>query len=470
VRRALLAVAVAPLLAFFLAAPVSAASATFGQPSATSSFGEEIVFRQEFVSPVPLARVEILIEYPGSIGPSVAQVEGAMADGSRTLVYRMILSESTHVYPNSPLTARWRLVPADRTIEPSVGPPVTITYADTRFAWKTLVGDIVRVHWYEGSNAFGRRALAIGDKAVREASAFLGVTESEPIDFYIYADEPSFYDAVGPSTRENVVGTAISEIRTMFGLIPPNDVATAEVARTVPHELTHLVFDTAVSNPYHYPPRWLNEGVATYLTEGFLPWLRASVEAAADAGRLMPLTALTVQFPSTYERFTLAYAESTSAVDYLVREQGTDALVDLVNNYADGVTDDEAFTAAIGTDVAGFEAAWLESLGADAPTELGPQPAPPGPLPPGWEAAQSAPSGASTPAPGASGTPGGSAEPDASAAPAPGGPGDDDGSPFRDGRVLLLAALAGLVVGGGMAYVRRRRATSDRTAGGEPTP
>jgi hypothetical protein len=466
-RRGLFAVVVASLVAFLMAAPASGASATFGQPSATSSFGEEIVFRQEFASPVPLARVEILLEYPGSIGPSVTQVEGAMAVGSRTLVYRLILADGGHIYPNSPITARWRLVPADRTIEPTVGPPVTVTYADSRFAWKTLVGDIVRVHWYEGSSAFGRRALAIGDKAVREASAFLGVTESEPIDFFIYADEPAFYDAVGPSTRENVVGTAIAEIRTMFGLIPPSDVATAEVARTVPHELTHLVFDTAVRNPYHFPPRWLNEGVATYLTEGFSSWLRVSVEAAADAGRLMPLTAISVQFPSTYERFTLAYAESTSAVDYLVREKGTDALVGLVNSYADGVTDDEAFTAAIGTDVAGFETAWLESLGADAPTQLGPQPAPPGPLPPGWEVAPSAPPGASTPAPGASGAPGASDEPSASPAPGAGSDAGDEGSPFRDGRVLLLAALAGLVVGGGMAYVRRRRA---RTAGGEPTP
>jgi hypothetical protein len=207
--------------------------------------------------------------------------------------------------------------------------------------------------------------------------------------------------------------------------------------------------------------------VATYLTEGFSPWLRTAVEAAADAGRLMPLTALSVQFPSTYERFALAYAESTSAVDYLVREQGTDALVGLVNSYADGVTDDEAFMAAVGTDVAGFETAWFESLGADAPTQLGPQPAPPGPLPPGWEAAPSAPPGASTPASGASGPPGASDEPSASAAPAAGGLDDDDGSPFRDGWVLLLAALAGVVVGGGMAYVRRRRT---RTAGAEPTP
>ncbi len=176
----------------------------------------------------------------------------------------------------------------------------------------------------------------------------------------------------------------------------------------------------------------------------------------------MPLTALSVQFPSTYERFALAYAESTSAVEYLVREKGTDALVGLVSSYADGVTDDEAFRAAVGTDVAGFEAAWLESLGADAPTQLGPQPAPPGPLPPGWDAAAGA-------TPSASADPSPSASPGAGASAGPGGGSDagDEGSPFRDGRVLLVAALAGLIVGGSVAYVRRRRA---RTTAGGPIP
>ena len=34
----------------------------------------------------------------------------------------------------------------------------------------------------------------------------------------------------------------------------------------VAHELTHLVFDEAAHNPYAYPPRWLNEGLAVYLS------------------------------------------------------------------------------------------------------------------------------------------------------------------------------------------------------------
>ena len=29
-------------------------------------------------------------------------------------------------------------------------------YEDDRFAWATLKGDLVRVHWYQGDQAFGR--------------------------------------------------------------------------------------------------------------------------------------------------------------------------------------------------------------------------------------------------------------------------------------------------------------------------
>jgi len=80
VRKALLAA----LVALALVAPATVAatetSATFGKPSATSTFGEEIVFRQEFASPVPLARVEILLD------DDVAGAVAALPEDFRTVV------------------------------------------------------------------------------------------------------------------------------------------------------------------------------------------------------------------------------------------------------------------------------------------------------------------------------------------------------------------------------------------------
>ena len=83
----------------------------------------------------------------------------------------------------------------------------------------------------------------------------------------------------------------------MFALITPAEINDDWVEVVVPHELTHLVFDTATKNPYHEPPHWLNEGVAVYLSEGYSPSDRALVEdarperhdhAARGPGRRVP--------------------------------------------------------------------------------------------------------------------------------------------------------------------------------------
>ena len=116
------------------------------------------------------------------------------------------------------------------------------------------------------------------------------------------------------------------------------------------------------------------------------------------------------------------------------------ALTHVIANEGVYTADDEAFTAALGTDLAGFESAWLADLGAEHPTRHGPQPAPAGPLPPGWEADVSA-----DPVP---------------VDPAPADPAGADVAAQTDWRVLAMVALAGLVVGGGIAYGRRRRARS----------
>jgi hypothetical protein len=245
------------------------------------------------------------------------------------------------------------------------------------------------VHWIEGDAAFGQRALQIGEGAIKEASALLGVVEKQPIDFFIYADRTAFYDVIGPGLRENIGGVALPTIRTMFANIAPSGVTDAWVGIVVPHELTHLVFNTATRNPYHAPPHWLNEGLADYLAQGYDASTRGNVERAARTGEIMPLHALLGQFPTTAARFSLAYDESVSAIDYLIRTHGREALVKLIRSYAGGLSDDAAFTAALGVDSAGFEAGWLKSLGIDAPAPFGPRPAPPGPVPPGWAAAPS---------------------------------------------------------------------------------
>lgn len=434
------------LLSVGLAPGVRAAGPTFGTPTMSGSLGKGLELTQPVTLDAVPDRVELLLTFPQASGPLVVEVRPPTVTGATTLRHSEA-ADASHIYPNTPISARWRITTDGQV---ALGPEVRMVFADERFDWQTVKGDLIRVHWYEGSRAFAERALRIGEDAIETTSSLLGVTEDKPVDFFVYADQQAFYDALGPGTRENVGGQANSEIRTLFALIRPSDIDDPWVGIVVPHELVHLVVDTAARNPYHFVSRWLNEGLAQYLSQGYDADSRRAVESGARTGDLIPLDGLTGQFPTSADRFGLAYAESLSAVDFLIRAHGQDALVALIRSYADGRTDDEAFRAAIGTDVAGLNDAWLAELGAQKPVRHGPQPAPAGPLPSAWT------SSGGGPGTGASAAPGGSGAVSSGAPAAPAGPTSAaDGAgpllPLAIGLVVVILAVVGLVL------VRRSR-------------
>ena len=86
----------------------------------------------------------------------------------------------------------------------------------------------------------------------------------------------------------------------------------------------------------------------------------------------------------------------------MIRTYGPDALVKLIRSYADGRTDDEAFSAALGLDMTAFGDAWFKDVKATPKTKSGPQPAPPGPVPSAWAGA--APGSQASAAPASAGT------------------------------------------------------------------
>jgi hypothetical protein len=369
------------LIAGLAAAPAAlAADPTFGPATATAKFGESIQVEQQATLPEGVKRVEALVRAGPNARTFVAEIPAPGA-GPTTLRYTNPTPNGA-LFPNTRVELGFRVTLADgRSFD---GPTTTVLYEDDRFTWRSVEGEVVRVHWYEGDDAFGRRALEIGEKAIENATQLLGVVEEDPIDFYIYTQTSDFRDVIGPGLQENVGGLALAPIRTLFANIAPSSVFDPWVSIVVPHELTHIVFDTATANRYHEPTHWLNEGLADYLAIGYDSAARNNVERAVRSNDLMPLRALVAQFPSTPTRFSLAYDESVSAIDFLVRTYGKEKLVALIRSYTEGVSDDAAFSAALGVDTDGFEAAWLADLGMEAPVPFGPLPAPAGSLPPGW--------------------------------------------------------------------------------------
>lgn len=424
---------------------------TFGTPTVTSTFLSGISVSETVTLPADVKRVDSLVRIEGSERTLVTPVP-LPGPGGPVLRYELP-TPSGGLIPNTLVQLAFRVTLADGSTV--TGPVARIRYDDTRYAWQTITGTLVRVHWVEGGRAFGQGALAIAEKAVQKAAALLGVSETDPIDFFVYTDRTAFYDVLGPAARENVGAVAFPQIRTVLANITATDPNDPVVGIYIPHELTHVVFGDATSNPYHAPLHWLNEGLAVYLSQGFDSASRRAVEAAVADDSLMPLSALSGQFPTSADRFGLAYDEALSAVDFMVRAYGRDAVVKLIRTYASGVTDDAAFMAGIGLDQAGFEAAWLADLQAPAPSPFGPQSAPVGSLPSGWTGA--------APTAGVAAGPGASAGSE-SGGPAPccsGGPG------WLGDAAAVVIIVALLLVALNVVAQRRRR---DQPPGDDPRP
>lgn len=355
------------------------ANVAFDAPTASGAFGEPITFETTFSSEEAPLRVELL----ASVGTdperqvSLAAVEPIGPDR-----WQARIVQGGHVVPNTTYRYRFRFVGRDGDV---LGPEASHRVDDDRYDWEKLAGDVVTVWWHRGDEAFARRALEIAEDAVASAATLLGVDEVAPVDFIIYSDSRGFRQAMGPATRENVGGQAHPSIRTLFGLIEPRQISSDWVEELVIHELSHLVFDEAVGNPYSYPPRWLNEGLAKFLSTGYTDGDLRQVLGAASAGTIIPLDGLGGQFPTRPGRFGLAYAESVSAVDHFVATYGQEQLVKLITSFADGIGLDAAFVAATGHDFKAFDDAWLASLGAERPEPYGPRPAPPGNVPDAWD-------------------------------------------------------------------------------------
>ena len=446
--RGLLALTAAVAL-LLPAVPVQAASFSFSGAAATSVFNQGINLTVQLNASEAPSRVEVQILTPGDTGPYVVTLPDQPKAGVSTLRYTLDTSSGGHIMPNTPITVTW--VAYQATGSPVSSSPLTYRYTDETQDWKTLTDGIVTVHWTSGSQSFAQHSASVAVKAISTGAKLLGVDETEPVDFFIYADDASFRAALGPGTRENVGGEAITSIRTLFAEFTPDILSDPWVGITITHELTHQVVDDATNNPYRSVPRWLNEGFAVYQSEGNASKYRTMVKGAVSSGDLLPLTALGWQFPTEPTKTVLAYAESVSAVDYIARQFGTDALTKLILAYKDGPTDDEAMQAAIGKSVAAFQVEWLSSIGAAAPSPFGPQPGPSGPLPSDWlgAIASQAPaaSGSAAPSSGAA-TPPATAAPTSqpTASPAP-GPASSSGSDLTLVLVGVFVVTAGVLVG-----------------------
>ena len=114
-----------------------------------------------------------------------------------------------------------------------------------------------------------------------------------------------------------------------------------ELASTLYHEMVHLALEPIVRSGYF--PRWLNEGLAQFEAEQFDWKKKVLLGQAALYGKFIDLHKIDDVMKFERNRAQLAYAQSVSAVYYLISEYGYHSIGRLLILMHEGLDWNEAF-------------------------------------------------------------------------------------------------------------------------------
>jgi hypothetical protein len=129
------------------------------------------------------------------------------------------------------------------------------------------------------------------------------------------------------------------------------------------HELVHLLLHHHIRSADI--PRWFEEGVAQWSSEGVAELLVSSgpviLEKAMVSGKIIPFSRLRTHFPRQRQALALAYAQSRSLVDYLADEYGADKILEILNRMKAGTEFEKAVQTSLGEDLSAVQQSWLAS-------------------------------------------------------------------------------------------------------------
>jgi hypothetical protein len=133
---------------------------------------------------------------------------------------------------------------------------------------------------------------------------------------------------------------------------------------TFKHELCHLLLHRHISN--RRLPRWLEEGICQWVSDGigeiFVDKSWSGLDAAIMADRVLHLRRLTKKFPRDKPSLVLAYEQSKSVVNYIDRQYGKGAILDLLGHLKKGEFMEAAARKSLGITTDELEKDWRSHL------------------------------------------------------------------------------------------------------------
>jgi hypothetical protein len=198
----------------------------------------------------------------------------------------------------------------------------------------------------------------------------------------VYSAQADFQSASFHGGLEWVGGTYYSDQNVILVFAPSGQQGVQIAQRAIPHELTHAVIHQVTDNPYGDLPQWMNEGLASRGEGQMLPPSADALSTAIAQRKLISLRALSGAFPVDSDEAQLAYAESYSAVSFLLDRYGRARVNQLLQVFREGVTYDDGLKRVLGLDQSQLDQEWRGWLAPWPMIKATPFADPPPPEPP----------------------------------------------------------------------------------------
>ncbi|MFN8591203.1 MAG: peptidase MA family metallohydrolase [Thermomicrobiales bacterium] len=343
------------------AAPAVIPGLSVAENGATVDFPEGITFSLTAEADDPIAAVELLYRSPGV---DTFSVELPPIDpGTTSLdISELVDLRAGELPPGVDVNYHWRIVEEDGDVVET--PEQTLLWGDDRYQWTPLEGPNVTVYTYTGGPDFEQEILDAAERTVTSLSQSYDVTPDQRIRIWAYASRDDLYGALAPNSEPWIAGAAYPGLHIIMAILPPGD--HSEVARVVPHEISHQVLHQATENPFNAPPQWLDEGLATYWQESGRERFYAYALQLAATGNVPSLRTLNGQFPYDRDGAMASYAFSLSAVMYIIDTWGDEGMSRLIATFPEGVSYDDAIQQGLGISFDELDRRWRDDLVADA--------------------------------------------------------------------------------------------------------
>lgn len=153
---------------------------------------------------------------------------------------------------------------------------------------------------------------------------------------------------------------AISENRIII-IKPQKFIDNSRLLTTIKHELIHIIIaDKYFENNL---PLWLNEGLATYLSNNFMEGNESLIISnAIAANKILELNKLNQLMQLNTASANLAYLEAKIAVEYLIKQIGISQLPNFLDDLNNSNNINIVFKKYLGYDLIDFEFYWYNYL------------------------------------------------------------------------------------------------------------